>query len=51
MSEADDKLKKLDGDRRALMAEFRRRLSRILNQEAEVLGLLQQDHYEIEIYY
>ena len=45
------KLKELDDEKQALCTEFRRRMSRLLDQEAIVFGLIPQGYYEIEIYY
>lgn len=47
----DDKLKKLDEEKEALCAEFRRRLLRIINQERKILGLIPESDHEIDIYY
>jgi hypothetical protein len=47
----DEKLSYLDAEKRELLSEFRRKLSDILNREREVLGLVNQDDYEIEVYY
>jgi hypothetical protein len=47
----DDKLKDIEDRKRELSAEFRRRLRRLLNEERRVLGLIEHDNDEIEIYY
>ena len=49
--ENDKLLRVLDEEKRKLCADFRRKLSDILNREARVLGLIEHSTHDIEIYY
>lgn len=48
MSAADEELKRLEDAKRDLCAEFRRRMSRLLDREAIALGLTPHGNHEID---
>jgi hypothetical protein len=47
----DSRLKEIDEAKRELIAEFRRQMSTLLDREDELLGMVQKQHHDIEIYY
>jgi hypothetical protein len=51
VTDDDAKLKDIEDRKRELCSDFRRRLTRLLNEERRVLGLIEHDKDEIEIYY